>query len=109
MVQQRNIRKFSPDNHYCAALYKYVWCLAVQFKEYSAFVSTDDKCKIKCGEPNFPIAVVTRSKQALVVRGTVCQDADHGMSCKTLVPTVVLTHDIPDDVDKSWYRGIPHV
>ena len=72
-------------------------------------MSTDDKCKIKCGEPNFPIAAVTCSKQTLVARGTVFQGADHQMSCTTLVYTVVLTHDIPDDVDKSWYRGIPHV
>ena len=109
MVQQRNIRKFLPDDHYCAALYKYVRHLAVQLKEYSAFVSTDDKCKIKCGKPNFLIVAVTHGKQVLVARGTVCQAADHEMSCITLVRTVALTHDILDDVDKSWYRGIPHV
>ena len=109
MVQQRNIRKFSPNYHYCAALYKYVKRLTVQFKEYSAFMSTNDKCKTKCGEPNFPFAAVTSGKQVLVARGAVCQAADHDMSCITLVPTIILTHDIPDDVDKSWYRGIPHV
>ena len=63
MVQQRYIRKFLPDDPYCAALYKYARCLAVQFKEYSPFVSTDDKCKTKCGEPNFPIATVTHGKR----------------------------------------------
>ena len=94
--QQRYIRKFSPDNQYCAPLYAYVRCLAVQFKEYSAFVSMDDKCKRKC-------------KQVIVARGTVCQAPDHDMTCITLVPTIALTLDIPDNVDKSWYRGIPHV
>ena len=31
------------------------------------------------------------------------------MSSITLIPTVGLSHDIPDEVDKSWYRGIPYV
>ena len=102
-------KNFSLNSHYCAALYKYAKCLAVQFKEYSTFVSTDDKCKIKCGEPNFPITAVICGKQVLIERGTVCRTADHDMSCITLVPTVVLTNDISDNVDKSCYRGIPHV
>lgn len=109
MVQQRNIRKYSPDDHYCAALYKYARSIAIRFNEYSSFISTDDKCKIKVGEPNFPISAVTRGKQVLVAKGTVCQAADHDMSAITLVPTVVLVHDIPTDIDESWYRGTPHV
>ena len=31
------------------------------------------------------------------------------MSSITLIPTVGLSHNIPDEVDKSWYRGIPYV
>ena len=31
------------------------------------------------------------------------------MSSMTLIPTVRLSHDIPDEVDKSWYCGIPYV
>ena len=60
-------------------------------------------------EPKFPIATVTHGKQVLVARGIACQAADHDMTCKTLTPTVVLAHDIPDDVDKSWNRGVPPV
>ena len=97
MVQQRNIRKFSPEDHYCAALYKNVRCLAVQIKEYSATLGTDDKCKIKFGKSNFLIAAGTHRKQVLVARGTFI----HDMSCITLVPTVVLNHDIPDNLDQS--------
>ena len=59
MVQQRTVHKYTPDDHYCAVLYKYSRQLAIMFKEYTAFTSTDDKCKIKIGELNFTVAAVT--------------------------------------------------
>ena len=43
------------------------------------------------------------------MRGAVCQAAKHDMSHITLVPTVVLTHNIPNNLDKSWHKGNPHV
>ena len=58
IVQQCNVRKYTPDNHYCAALYKYSRQLAIMFKEHTAFTSTNDKCKIKIGKMNFPVATV---------------------------------------------------
>ena len=109
MVQQRNIRKFSVDAHYCNALFKYSKELAIRFSNYCSFVSTDDKCKIKVGEPNFPVAAVARGKRVLVAKNQVFQVADHDLSSVTLIPTVGLMHEIPDEVDKSWYRGTPYV
>ena len=32
---------------------------------------------------------------------------DHGSS--TLIPTVLLSHEIPNNIDNSWYRGVPYV
>ena len=49
-------------NHYCAAIFKYLR-EAFMFKEHCAFVSTDDKCKIKVGEPNLPVAGVARGNE----------------------------------------------
>lgn len=37
--------------------------MAVQFREYVNFFSCDDKCKVDVGEPNMPIAAVSRGKQ----------------------------------------------
>ena len=109
MVQQRNIRKFSEDDHYCNALYKYAREIAIRFKDFTAFISTDDKNKIKVGEPDCPIAAVTRGKKVLVAHGHVVQAADHDFSSITLTPTVVLLNDVPNTVDDSWYRGQPFV
>ena len=69
IVQQRNVHKYTPDNHYSAALYKYSRQLAIMFKEYTAFASTADKCKIKIDKPNFPVVALTRGKQVLVAKG----------------------------------------
>ena len=106
MVQQRNIRKFSPDDHYCNALFKYAEQLAIKFSDHCAFISTDDKCKIKVGEPNFPVAAVAHGKRVLVSKEQVLEVADHDTSSIKLIPTVRLSHDIPDEVDKSWHCGI---
>ena len=108
MVQQHNIRKFSPYDHYCNALFKYAKQLAIKFSDHCAFISTY-KCKIKVGEPNFPFAAVVCGKQVLLSKEQVFQVADHDMSSITLIPAVGLSHDIPDEVDKSWYCGIPYV
>ena len=109
MVQQRNVRKYTPDGHYCAVLYKYSRQLAMMFKVYTAFTSTDDKCKIKIGEPNFLVAAVTRGKQVLVPHGTFLQAADHDHASSTLTPIVFLSHEIPNNIDNSWYRGVSYV
>ena len=109
MVQQGNVRKYTPDDHYCAALYKYSRQLAVMFNEYTAFISTDDKCKIKIGEPNFPVAAVSRGEQVLVAQGTSLEAADHDHASNTLIPTVLWSHEIPNNIENSWYRGVPYV
>ena len=100
MLQQQNIRKSSPDDHYCNAVFKYAKQLAIKFSDHCAFICTNNKCKIKVGEPNFLVAAAARGKQVLVSKKQVFQVADH-MSSITLIPTVALPHDIPDEVDKS--------
>ena len=44
-----------------------------------------------------------------MAKNQVFQVADHDLSSVTLIPTVGLMHEIPDEVDKSWYRGTPYV
>ena len=103
------MRKHSDDDHYCAALYKYAREMAVRFGEHCVFISTDDKNKIKVGEPDCPISAITRGRQVLVGLNQVVKSADHDFASITLIPTVILVHDIPDEVDKSWCRGHAHI
>ena len=37
------------------------------------------------------------------------QSADHDFAAITLVPTVVMIHDLPPKIDQSWYRGQPYI
>ena len=72
-------------------------------------VSTDDKNKIKVGEPDYPISAVTRGKRLLVAHGQSLQASDHDFSKISLVPTIVLIHEIPNSMGESFYRRIPYV
>ena len=90
MIQQRNVRKHNKDVHYCNTLYLYTREMILAFKEFSTFISTNDKNKIKVGEPNCPIAAVTQGKKVLVAEGQVLQAADHNFASITRTPTVTL-------------------
>ena len=90
-------------------LYKYSRQLAIMFKEYMAFTGTSDKGKIKIGELNFPAAAATHRRQVLVAQGTFFQATDHDHTSRTLIPTVLLRHEISNNIDNSWYRGVPRV
>ena len=93
MVQQRNIQKYSEDDHYCKALYKYAREMAIQFKEPTSFLSTDDK-------PNCRIAAVTRGRKVLVAQDKLCKQPIN-FSSITLTPTDFLMNEIPEKVDDS--------
>ena len=58
-------------------MYIYTQELAIKFRDFTSFISTDDKNKVKCGEPGCPISAVTRGKRVLVARGTTVETADH--------------------------------
>ena len=109
MVQKRSISKARDDDHYCAAIYRYLREFSIRFQDNCAMVSTDDKNKIKVGKPNYPISAVTQGKQVLVAHGQSLQASDHDFSKISLVPTVVLIHEIPNSIHESFYRGIPYV
>ena len=109
MIQQHNIRKSHNDEHYCSAIYKYLHEQIVTHKDHAAFVSTDDKNKIKTGEPKCLITAATRGKRVLVATNQLLQAADHDFSTISVTPIVVLLHHIPADVEDLWYRGIPNI
>lgn len=105
MVQQRQFRKEHIDSHYAAASYRYLREYAVSVREFCAFVSLDDKHKIKIGEPGYPIAAAERG------RVPVCEDelmtvGDHDFSKFSLIPSVVFLINVPEDISDSWYSGM---
>ena len=100
MVQQRNIRKSLDDDYYCAVLYRYLREFSLLFRDYCTMISTNDKNKIKVGEPGCPVAAVTRGKRVLMGQGQVVQVADHDFSNTTIIPTVFLVHNLPPTIDQ---------
>ena len=53
----------------------------------------------------YPVAAAERGRRVIVARGTSFQVGDHDLTKFSVIPSVVLNVDIPDDVANSWYRG----
>ena len=103
------IRKSQEDDHYCACIFIYTKEYAVKLRDIATFICTDDKHKIIIGEPGYPLASVPRGKRVLVGQNQLLQVADHDYSKISLIPTTILINEIPETVDGSWYRGLPHI
>ena len=48
--------KTHEDENYTAAVFRYVHEYAIQLKDQCTMVCTDDKHRLKVGEPGFPVA-----------------------------------------------------
>ncbi len=105
MVQARQFRKHHEDAHYAAGIFRYQRELAVKFREFSTFFCMDDKHRLKVGEPNYPVAAAERGRRVLVRKNEVFAVADHDFTRFSLIPSVILSNDIPCDVSESWYTG----
>ncbi len=66
MVKKRLVRKSHPDEHYCAALFRYQRELAVKYRERTHFICVDDKHRLKVGETGFPVAAAERGREVIV-------------------------------------------
>ena len=78
------------DSHYCAAAWRYLREFAVKNTHLVQLVSMDDKHKIKCGEPSFPLAAAERGKKVIVGMNQTMAVGDHDFSKCTLTPSVNL-------------------
>lgn len=105
IVQRRQLRKFHPDAHFCAALFRYEREYAIRFRDISLFVCIDDKHKISVGEPNYPVAAVERGKEVIVSLNETFLVADHDFSKFSLTPSVAMIVNIPQAINESWYTG----
>ena len=105
VVQKRMFRKFHPDEHYCAALFRYQRELAVKYRDLSTFICIDDKHRIKIGEPGYPVAAAERGRQVIVSENETFAVGDHDFTKFSITPSVVLDVEIPDKFEGSWYTG----
>lgn len=51
-----------------AALYRHAWKHALICKDFTSFISTNDKNKVKCSEPGSPTSTVTWAERVLVAK-----------------------------------------
>ena len=110
MIQVRQLRKSHEDSHYCAAMFKYLREFVVRFHQHAALLCLDDKHRCKVGEPGLPVAAVERGKSVVVTTsGKRFSVADHDFTKFSIIPSVVLLCDVPDDAEKSFYRGQVYV
>ncbi|GET59934.1 hypothetical protein GLOIN_2v1788400 [Rhizophagus irregularis DAOM 181602=DAOM 197198] len=63
-VQSRLLRKSHPDAHYCAALFHYTSLFAIKSRNFTCFISADDKHKVPIGE-TVEISTGVRNKATL--------------------------------------------
>ena len=104
-VQKRLFRKCHPDEHYCAALFRYQRELAVKYRDLSTFICIDDKHRIKVGEPGYPVAAVERGRQVIVSQTETFAVGDHDFTRFSIIPSVALQVEIPEKFEGSWYHG----
>ena len=104
-MQQRQWRKQHEDAHYAACLFRYDREYAILLRNHSIFVCIDDKHRVEIGEPGAPVASAERGRQVIVRSGMLLQAADHDFTKFSVIPSVVLVCDIPDEISGSWYTG----
>ena len=104
-IQRRQLRAKHPDDHYCAAQYKYLRCRAVEEGNNALFFSCDDKSKIHVGEPGAPVSTGVRGKTSITTKDTTLEALDHDLYKSSLTPNVVLKIETPETSDKSFVKG----
>ena len=78
-IQVRQLRQ-KIDDHYAAALFKYLREFAIQFREHSTLVLTDDKAKVvNVGEPGALVSSSVHRKKTLAPVATDLSALDHDM------------------------------
>ena len=105
-IQRCQLRLFHPDDHFCAALLKYMKHLAIKVRDDCIMFCYDDKAKVYLGEPGTVLSTGARSKKTLAPTSTTIAALDHDVNHKgSLTPSVYLRCDIPDEPSRSFCRG----
>ena len=104
MVQARTLRKYNVDSHYTNTIYSFLRQRASKNIHSVSFASVDAKCKVLVGEPDYPIASVLRGKSVIVGTNQIYKVGEHNFSKFSLIPDVILMHDIPYIEDTEHFR-----
>ena len=64
-------------------------------------ISADAKCKVSVGEPDYPIAAVSRGKAVIVGKNETFKVGDHDYSLLSLIPDTIILHSIPEKNDEE--------
>ena len=105
MIQKRLFRKSHPDEHYCAALFRYQREFSLKYRNLTNFICIDDKHRVKVGEPGFPVAAAERGREVVVSLHETFAVGDHDFTHFSIIPSVVFHLSIPDSFEGSWYTG----
>ena len=105
-VQPRLLRMKHKDSPHCANQFSNLKSFSIHMKDFTTFVSEDDKAIIPVGPPFVPISATQRHHN----RSLGCGEAsDHDFHVTGLVPSVIFEIEIPDDPQDTFYKGQPHV
>ena len=105
MIQIRQLHLNHIDSHYASAIFRYLKELAIKFKDHTWLVFLDDKHRCKIGEPEHPVAAIERGKQVVVTTNETFAVSDHDFTKCSLIPSVTMLCNIPDNMEGSFYRG----
>ena len=85
---------------------------AMTHRDTSTLFSVDAKCNDSVGEPDFPIASVTRGKKVIVGINQSFEVGDHDFSKISIIPDAVFVQKIPENKEQgdegfqsSWFSG----
>ena len=86
-------------------VFKYLWEMAIQYREHATMLCIDDKHHCKVGEPGYPLAAVERGRRVLVAVGKTFAVGDHDFAKCSLIPSVALLCNIPEEIGASFFQG----
>lgn len=104
-IQRRQLRASHPDDHYCAAVFKYLKSRAIKLKDDRVLFCSDGKAKVPVGEPDRPVSTGVRGRLSIAPVDTELSSLDHDMKTASLTPSVVLQCNVPETVNQSFVRG----
>ena len=109
-MQQKVIEKPNCDAYYNAAMYKYLRSYAVELgMDKVTMIGWDDKTGVDIGEPEQPTAATQNPKKSWVHSDRAVGEGQHSFHKTNLTPSVRLVHEIPEEINGSFFRGEPQV